>query len=458
MAASGASASLGIAPGRPPSWGGRTILASRTRSAPPAPLAIVVSNTSRRSDRSMSTISPTAGQLLKERAERVLMPNYGSRDLALVRGEGCWAWDADGNKYLDFLAGIAVNNLGHCHPAVVDAIQKQAAKLIHTSNGVLIEQQIELAELLCEGTGMDRALFANSGAEVTEAAIKLARMWSVEKFGPSRYKIIVFKGSFHGRTYGAMSATWSPKVRKGFEPFVPGFVFAEFNDLEDVKAKWDQDVCAVMLETVQGEGGVRPATPEFLHGLRQLCTERQAVFVCDEVQCGMGRSGKRMAYQLAGVQPDLVPLAKALAGGFPLSALLAKGEFAEVFTKGRHGTTFGGGPLACAAGVASTRVLFDDAFLTEVGRKGCKLWGLLADIAKEFPDLCNHVRGVGLMQGLVLKRDAMNFPIVARRHGIIVNATAETVIRILPPLIVSDEELEEGARRIRAAMAEFAAS
>jgi len=406
----------------------------------------------------MSNTATTPGKLLKERAERVLMPNYGSRDVTIVRGKGSWAWDADGNQYLDFVSGIAVNNLGHSHPAVVEAIERQAREVIHTSNGVLIEKQIELAELLCEATGMEKAMFANSGAEVTEAAIKLARLWSVEKFRPSRYKIMVFTGSFHGRTYGAMSATYSPKVRKGYEPFVPGFVFAEFNNLDDVKAKWDDDICAVMLETVQGEGGVRPATPEFLRGLRELCTERQAVFVCDEVQCGMGRTGKPMAYQHAGVEPDLVPLAKAIAGGVPLSGLLARGEFGAVFTKGRHGTTFGGGPLACAAGVAATKVLFDPAFLTEVGRKGCKMWGLLAAIAKDFPDHCDHVRGLGLMQGLVMKKNVMDFPVIARRHGLLVNATADTVLRILPACIVTDEELEEGARRLRAAIAEFAAA
>ena len=227
--------------------------------------------------------TPTAGQHLKERAERVLMPNYGSRDTTLVRGEGCWAWDADGKQYLDFLSGIAVNNLGHCHPAVVEAIRDQAARLIHTSNGVLIEPQIELAELLCRDLGMDKAMFANSGAEVTEGAIKLARLWANEKFGSYKHKIMVFTGSFHGRTYGAMSATWSPKVRAGYEPFVPGFVFAEFNDLADVDAKWNDCVGAVMLETVQGEGGVRPATPEFLKGLRERCTARGAAFICDEV-------------------------------------------------------------------------------------------------------------------------------------------------------------------------------
>ncbi|HNM47330.1 MAG TPA: aminotransferase class III-fold pyridoxal phosphate-dependent enzyme, partial [Candidatus Sumerlaeota bacterium] len=254
------------------------------------------------------------------------MPNYGSRDVCMVRGEGARVWDADDKSYLDFVSGIAVNNLGHCHPAVVKAIQDQAAKLIHTSNGVLLEPQIELAELLCRETGMTKAMFGNSGCEVTEGAIKLSRIWGREGFKESKHKIMVFTGSFHGRTYGAMSATYSPKVRKGFDPFVPGFIFAEFNNIADVDAKWEDDICCVMLETIQGEGGVRPATTEFLQGLQKRCRERKAVFICDEVQCGMGRTGKRMAYMHAGVTPDVIPIAKALGGGFPIGGLLARGE------------------------------------------------------------------------------------------------------------------------------------
>jgi len=394
-------------------------------------------------------------QALSAKADKFLIPAYGSRDIAIVRGEGARAWDADGNEYLDFVSGIAVNNLGHCHPAVVDAIRQQAGLVIHTANGVLVEDQIELAELLCTDLGMDKAFFGNSGAEVTEGAIKLARLWSREKFSPDKYVIMVFKGSFHGRTYGAMSATWSPKVRAGYEPFVPGFVFAEFNDLADVDAKWNDCVGAVMLETVQGEGGVRPATPEFLKGLRERCTARGAAFICDEVQCGMGRSGKRMAYQHASVDPDIVPIAKALGGGFPIGAILARGEFATVFTKGRHGTTFGGSPLACAAALAATRVIFDEDFLANVGRMGCKLWGHLDQIKAAYPDLCDHIRGVGLMQGLVMKVNVMDLPKMARKHGLMINATADTVIRVLPPLTVTEAELAEAADKLHATLADL---
>lgn len=393
--------------------------------------------------------------LLREKAERFLMPNYGARDTAFVEGKGVRVRDSEGREYLDFLSGIGVNNLGHCHPDVVAAIQEQAARLLHVSNGVLIEPQVELAGRLCTTLGMDKALFANSGAEVTEGALKLVRLWSREKFGEGRHTVMVFRNSFHGRTFGALSATWSPKVRKGYDPYLPGFVFAEFNNIEDVDAKWDESVCAVMLETVQGEGGIRPATPEFLKALRQRCTERQAALICDEVQCGMGRSGRRMAYQWAEVEPDVVPVAKALGGGFPIGALLARGEFADVFTKGTHGTTFGGNPLACAAALAATKVLFEEDFLAEVGRKGCALWGKLDEVIKEFPDLCDHVRGMGMMLGLVLKVPALPFPPIARRHGLILNATAETVVRLLPPLIATDAELDEGVEKLRAALAEY---
>ncbi|MCC5874856.1 MAG: aspartate aminotransferase family protein [Candidatus Sumerlaeia bacterium] len=395
------------------------------------------------------------GQQLKERAEKYLMANYGVRDVTLVRGEGSWAWDADGGQYLDFLSGIGVNNLGHCHPAVVEAIQAQSAELIHCSNAMMIKPQIELAELLVTELGMTRAMFANSGAEVTEGAIKLARIWGREKFHSEKYHVMVFTGAFHGRTYGAMSATYSPKVREGFDPFVPGFVFAEFNNIDDVDAKWTDNICAVMLESVQGEGGIRPANAEFLQALRERCTERNAALILDEVQCGMGRSGRRMAYQHADVEPDIVPIAKALGGGVPIGVLLARGEFADVFTKGRHGTTFGGNPLACAAGLAACKVIFDDEFLAEVSRKACKFWGLLEEIGKGMPDLFDHVRGLGMMQGMVLKKSAMAFPAIARKHGLIINVTADKVVRILPPLTASDEELDEGARRLGNALREF---
>lgn len=409
-----------------------------------------------------ATATPTTAAVkprseeLRDRADAVLMPNYGRRDCTLVRGRGALAYDADGREYLDFVQGIAVNNLGHCHPAIVEAIQRQAETLIHCANGVLIEPQIELAELLCQASGMTKAFFANSGAEVTEGAIKLTRLWARKRGHTDRTTIITFTGSFHGRTYGAMSATYSKKVREGFEPFAPGFRFAEYNSLEDVDAKWDDSVCGVILETIQGEGGVRPSTIPFLLGLRERCTARGACLIVDEVQCGMSRSGKPFAFQYAGITPDVVPVAKALGGGVPIGALLAHGEFADVFHKGSHGTTFGGNPLACAAGVAACRELFRPELLQSVGELGCHLWGRLEAIARRHPHLCDHVRGKGLMQGLVLKVNALDLPPVGRRHGILVNATAETVVRVLPPLIVTREQIDLFTERLEAALVEYA--
>ncbi len=401
----------------------------------------------------MSTaVSRTAE--LKERAERFLVPAYGERPIATVRGKGSRSWDADGKEYLDFLSGIGVNSLGHCHPSIVEAIQRQAETLIHTSNGVMIEPQIELAELLCTELGMDKAFFANSGAEVTEGAIKLARLWSRNKFGTGRHTLMVFYGGFHGRSYGALSATDSGNVQEGFEPVVPGFVFCNYNDLEDVDSKWDDSVCGVLVETVQGNGGIVPATAEFLQGLRSRCTERNAALICDEVQCGVGRTGKRMAWQWAGIEPDIAPVAKALGGGFPIGALLTRGEFNDVFTKGRHGTTFGGNPLACAAALASTRVIFNDEFLGEVGKLGCYLWGKLEEIVKEFPEVCEKVRGVGLMQAIVLKEPALPIARIALKNGLIVNAISGNILRILPPLNTTREEIDEAAEKLTAAFRE----
>ncbi|MBI5153680.1 acetylornithine/succinylornithine family transaminase [Candidatus Poribacteria bacterium] len=398
----------------------------------------------------------TRNEELAARAARCLMPNYGERNLAIVRGKGCRCWDADGTGYLDFLGGIAVNNLGHNHPAVVRAIKKQAGELVHCSNAYLIERQIELAELLCNQTGLDKAFFCNSGAEATEGSIKLARLWSRNTRGPGKHTILCFEGSFHGRTYGAMSATWSKKVRTGFEPLAPGFVFAKLNDLASVDAVWDDTVCAVLVETIQGEGGVTPCEGDFLRGLRERCTARNALLIADEVQCGMGRSGRVMAYEHAGIEPDIVPIAKAVGGGLPLGGILARGHIAGHFSKGTHGSTFGGNPIACAAGAAACKVLFKPAFLKGVGKKGCKLWGVLEGIQRAYPDLVQGVRGAGLMLGLVLKVPGADLVTIGRRHGMLFNCTADTVLRFLPPLIVSDAEIAEAGEKLAATFAEFA--
>ncbi len=399
----------------------------------------------------------TTMQSLAERAQNVLMPNYGQRSIAIVRGQGSRCWDADGKEYLDFLSGIAVNNLGHNHPAVVEAIHKQVDALCHCSNAFLIEPQIELAERLTAATGLAKAFFGNSGTEMTEAALKLARRWSLETKGAGNDTVIAFENSFHGRTYGSMSATWSKKVRTGFGPLLPGFAFAKFNDLDSVDEVWTDQVCAVLVETVQGEGGVNPATEEFLKGLRERCTARGALLIVDEIQCGMSRTGRPMAYQHYGIEPDLVPVAKAVGGGLPLGALLARAEYADVLDLGSHGSTFGGNPVACAAGKAVCDILFQDDFLRSVGEKACKFWGKLEELKAEFPDLVESVRGKGLMLGLVLKVPGADAIPITRKNGLLFNCTAERVLRFVPPLTISDADIEEAAEKLRVSLKEFAA-
>ncbi|MBX3728148.1 MAG: acetylornithine/succinylornithine family transaminase [Candidatus Sumerlaeia bacterium] len=394
---------------------------------------------------------------LSDLARGACLPNYGARDVAMVRGAGSRVWDADGREYLDFLAGIGVNNVGHCHPAVTAAIAAQAGALIHCSNLYLIEPQVRLADRLCRQSGMSRAFFGNSGTEVTEAAMKLARRRARDVRGPGHDTIIAFASSFHGRTYGSMSATWNPKVREGFGPLVPGIRFATVNDLESVDAVWGDDVCGVLVETVQGEGGIHPATADFLRGLRTRCDAADALLVFDEIQCGMGRCGYGFAYQGAGVAPDVVLAAKALGGGLPLGALLVGEKAVDVLQPGSHGSTFGGNPVACAAGLAVCDVVFDPSFLTEVGEKGCHFWGRLGAIQRDMPDLVDTIRGLGLMIGMVLTRPGADVVALARRRGLLINCTADRVLRFLPPLTTTREELDEGADRLRAALEEFRA-
>lgn len=392
---------------------------------------------------------------LAERARTALFPNYGDRSVAIVRGQGARCWDSNGKEYLDFLAGIGVNNLGHCHPAVVEAVRAQAERLIHCSNIYLIEPQVELAERLVRQSGLRKAFLCNSGTEATEAGIKLARRTVHDRRGPGHDTVLVFRGSFHGRTYGSMSATWSPKVRKSFGPLVPGFVFAQLNDLASVDAVWTDQVCGVLVETVQGEGGINPCTREFLRGLRARCTERGALLIADEIQCGMGRCGKAFAYQHDTLLPDVLLLAKALGGGLPLGAVVAGEAACDTFQPGSHGTTFGGNPVACAAANAVCQTIFQPEFLDRVGQVGCHWWGRLEQLHQEFPGHIEGVRGLGLMQGLVLKVPGGDLVGLAAEEGLLINCTADRVIRFLPPLIVGAGELEEAHEKLRRAMERF---
>lgn len=380
----------------------------------------------------------------KDLAARCLMPNYGERDIALVRGEGARVWDADGREYLDFLAGISVNNLGHCPPAVVEALCAQARQLMHTSNFYIIAPQAELARRLCELSFAERCLFANSGAEVNEGAVKLARLYSKRKYGAGRHEIITMRNSFHGRTIGMISATGQEKVRKDFEPLLEGFRYADLNNLDSVLAQISGATCGIMLEPVQGEGGIIAASAAILRGLREECDQRDLLLIFDEIQCGMGRCGKLFAYQLSGVAPDIMTLAKALGNGMPIGALLAGAKTADIFTPGAHGTTFGGNPLACAAALAVLDEMTSRGIPELSARRGEFLRGRLRELMAGCA-IVREIRGIGLMTGVELTCPGADVVKKCAARGLLVNCTVGCVIRILPPLIVTEDECERAA-------------
>lgn len=377
-----------------------------------------------------------------EKGDKYIMRTYGRYPLVPVKGEGCWLWDADGKKYLDFLAGVAVNNLGHCHPKVVAALQKQAAQLIHCSNYYYVPGQIELAELLCTHSFADRAFFCNSGAEANEAAIKLARKYSREKFGEDRFEIITALSSFHGRTMATVSATGQEKVQKFFDPLLHGFSHVPFNDADALRKAITPNTCAVMLEPIQGEGGVVVPSAEYFSQVRQICDERKLILIFDEVQVGMGRTGKLFAHEHFGVAPDIMTLAKALAGGAPIGTMLAREEIAESFGPGTHGSTFGGNPLVTAAGVAAVRVLLEEGVLNHAEEAGEYLHGELNRLKAKFP-FVTDVRGIGLMLGMELSIPASAVVKKALDRGLLLNAAQDRVLRFVPPLIVSKSEIDE---------------
>jgi acetylornithine/N-succinyldiaminopimelate aminotransferase len=377
------------------------------------------------------------------RSGRVVMNTYGRQPLVLVRGEGCRVWDAAGREYLDFVAGLAVCNLGHAHPAIAQAASEQLCRLVHVSNLYYTTPMVELAEELVCLSFADRVFFCNSGTEAMEGAIKLCRRYANERFGPERHKIICMQNSFHGRTFGALSATGQQKFWQGFEPLLPGFVFVPFNDLPALEAAVDDTVCAVILEPVQGEGGVNLADSEYLAAVRQLCDQKGILLVFDEVQCGLGRTGRLFAYQHYGVTPDIMALAKALAGGLPMGALLATEKAAQGFVPGSHASTFGGGPVIAAAALASLCILCDPAFLAAVRQKGDYLQEKFQELKTRFP-VIEEVRGLGLMWGMQLSQDGMPVVTACRERGLLVNCTQGNVIRLLPPLVVEQGELDQG--------------
>ncbi|HEY0839506.1 MAG TPA: aspartate aminotransferase family protein [Vulgatibacter sp.] len=380
---------------------------------------------------------------LAARAQRVLVGNYKQQPVAIVKGQGSLVWDADGKRYLDMIAGIATVGLGHCNPKVGAALEAQARKLWHASNVVYTEPQIELAERLCEHSFAERVFFCNSGAEANEAALKLARRWQRDR-GEDRFEIIAFLNSFHGRSLFTVTATGQPKYWQGFEPMVPGVHHARFGDLASVEALVGPHTAAIIVEPVQGEGGVRPAPKGFLKGLRELADRHGLVLIFDEVQTGMGRTGALFAYQQYGVTPDVMTLAKALGNGMPIGAMCTKADFAKALVPGTHASTFGGNPLAAA----SATVVMDELTVggaLEQGRiAGEYLGARLDDMARRLgPEKVVEVRGVGLLRGVELPKEAAATIARCRELGMIVNAAGTHTVRLAPPLVVEHVQIDE---------------
>jgi len=377
-------------------------------------------------------------------SDRYLMRTYTRAPVAPVRGAGARLWDAGGKEYLDFTAGIAVCSLGHCHPRVVEAIRQQAARLMHCSNLYYIEQQARLAALLAEHSGLERVFFCNSGAEAVEGAIKLARKWGKIHKGKESYEIITAFNSFHGRTLACITATGQLKYQKGFEPLPRGFRYVPFNDLAALEEAVNDHTCAVMLEPVQGEGGINVAGRDYLRGVRELCDRAGLLLIFDEVQCGMGRTGRLFAHQRYDVKPDVMTLAKALGGGFPIGALLAREEVARAFEPGDHASTFGGNPLACAAGLAALQAILEEGLAANAARMGeylrKRLWGL----ASRYP-FVKEVRGLGLMVGIELTEPGAPFVERCREKGLLINCVNGYVLRLVPPLTITEREVDEAA-------------
>ena len=394
-------------------------------------------------------------QSIKNRADELFIGTYLRYPAVMVSGAGCELIDADGNRYLDFLSGIAVCALGHCHPAVTQAIAEQAARLVHVSNLYYTEPQTKLAELLIDNTFADKVFMANSGAEANEAAIKLARIASTE----GRYEIITLEGSFHGRTLATVAATAQPKFHKGFEPLPQGFVYAEFGDREAIEKRITPQTCAIMCEPLQGEGGVRPLAVEYLQFLRDLCDRHDLLLIFDEVQTGMGRTGSLFAYQQLGVVPDIMTVAKALGNGLPIGAMLTSGNLASALVPGTHASTFGGNPVACAAAVATLEVMLADGFLDEVQAKGEYFRTRLQEIQLKFPELGSQVRGMGLLNGLVLteKGCERGADIVNAMYDerILINFAGNCALRFAPPLVVDRTEIDRVITVLEEVLASF---
>lgn len=389
---------------------------------------------------------------------QTMSTSYNPQPILMERGEGVYLYDTEGNRYLDFLAGIAVCGLGHGHPTLMNALRAQLEHgVLHVSNAMFTKPQILLQERLTEISFADRVFFSNSGAEANEAAIKLARRYQRVVKDTPRFEIITFHQSFHGRTYGALTATAQPKYHRGFEPMVPGFVYADYNDLGSVEAHIGAHTAAIMLELVQGEGGVRVATPEFVHGLRAICDREGILLIIDEVQTGVGRTGNWFAYQGYDIEPDIMTLAKALGGGIPVGAMLATEEVFQGFERGSHATTFGGNPIAATAGNAVLQALQEEGVLAHVGEIAAYLDRALHTLAAASP-LVEEVRGKGLLKGLKLDTARVAVADVVgkcRELGLLCNVAGGVVLRLVPPLIIEQEHVDQAVDIIAKALKEF---
>jgi succinylornithine aminotransferase len=401
-----------------------------------------------------------ASPVTRELFDDVMVPNYAPAAIVPVRGEGSRLWDQHGREYLDFAGGIAVNVLGHAHPRLVAALTEQAHKLWHVSNVLTNEPALRLAQRLCELTFAQRVFFANSGAEANEAALKLARKYAADHFGPDKREIIAFTQSFHGRTLFTVTVGGQPKYTEGFEPLPPAITHAPFNDLATFAATISDHTCAVILEPVQGEGGVTGATPEFLQGVRELCDRHQALLIFDEVQCGNGRSGHLYAYMGYHVTPDILTTAKGLGGGFPISAMLTTAPIAASLNVGSHGTTYGGNPLGCAVAGAVLELISDPALLAGVRHKHAVFMAGLRNLNERF-GVFRDLRGQGLLLGCELEEPwrgrSRDFIKAALDEGLLVLVAGPDVIRLAPSLIIPDELIEAGLKRLERAIARLAA-
>ena len=396
---------------------------------------------------STSTDHPTLEQIA-EREKKYLLGTYSRYPVVLTRGKGVFLFDIEGKKYLDFVSGLGVNALGHAHPRIVKTIREQAAKLVHVSNLYYHEYQGPLAEKLCALSGLDRAFFSNSGTEAIEGSIKLARLAGHRAGGEAKCRLVALEGSYHGRTFGALSLTGQDKHRKGFEPLLEDVTFVKQNDIEGLRLAVNENTCAIVLEPIFGEGGIYECSEEFLRECRTLADRHKTALIFDEIQCGLGRTGTIFAFQSFGVTPDIVAIAKPIAAGLPLGAFIAKEEFASAISPGQHGTTFGGGPLACRVALEFLAIVEEEKLLENVKKVGAYLQDQLKELVEKH-GLGTAVRGRGFIQGIQLEIPARPIVDAGLAEGVLFNSTQDTVVRFLPPFLMEEKHVDKGIRVLK---------